>query len=297
MAKNKKTTFSVDGKDEKYAILQPTFQNNEDATMEYNRVFSKALSSGALLREKLEQYMISQGIWDEQKEKTQNRLVEEISNKSKSLKAGGIKLSEAKKVALEIRTLRMALQGLIAEKNSLDVNTAQGQAENARFNALLVGCLVYNDTGEPVYENIDKYLSSEDGVAVKAAEVFAGIYYGLDKNYEKNLPENKFLNEYEFTDDENRLVNSEGQLIDFDGKLIDSEGRFVNEDGEYVNIDGERVDEEGNPIVAFSPFLDEDGNEVFSKENPQLKEAPKKTTKRRGRPKKSDSEKTEQEAD
>ena len=41
MAKNKKTTFSVDGKDEKYAILQPTFQNNEDAKKNLNETLLK----------------------------------------------------------------------------------------------------------------------------------------------------------------------------------------------------------------------------------------------------------------
>lgn len=291
MAKNKKADiFDFEGKS--YAVLNPTAKSNEDAGMEYNRVFSKALLSGALLRERLDQFMREQGLWDDKKEDAYVNFLKKLSGQEKSLQSGGIKLSEARQLALEMRTIRAALQTLIAEKNTLDTNTAQGQAENARFNNLLVSCLVYNDTGEKVFADVDDYSTDESGLSVSAAEHFANMYFGLDKNYEKNLPENKFLVEYNFADDENRLINSDGQLVDFEGKLINENGRYIDEDGNFIDVDGNRVTEEGDYIIEFKPFLDDDGNPLESElessdneEKAEEKKAEKKPT-RRGRPKK-----------
>jgi len=284
MAKSTKHVFDVEGR--KYAIKKPTARQNEDATMEYNRVFSKALQSGALLREKLDLFMREQGLWDNEKQAKYLQYISELNDTEKKLKGGGIKLSEAKNLAFTMRGTRGALQDLIAGRNALDVNTAQGQAENARFNYLLVACLVYNDNGENVYNNADQY--SEDGesaVAIAAAENFANQYFGLDKDHEKNLPENKFLTKYKFTDEEGRLLDSEGNFVDYLGKRVNENGRYINEEGELIDVDGNRVDEDGEYLIEEKPFLDEEGNELG--ENGEAvadkEETPKK---KRGRPKK-----------
>jgi hypothetical protein len=266
MADNKRT-FEIN--DKEYAVVRPNAKQNEMASMEYNRVFSLALKNGGLLRESLDKHMRDQNLWDDDREQTYVSLLDSINQKEKSLSKGGIKLSDAKQVALEMRGGRAALQALIAQRNSLDVNTAQGQAENARFNFLLVECLVYNDTGRPVFHTVDDYSqASQDGerVSVVGAETFANMYFGLDKNYEKNLPENKFLGKYKFTNSEGRLVNEKGELIDYDGKRIDEEGRYVDKDGNLINFSGEPVTEEGEYAFETSPFLDDDGNPVYSDE-------------------------------
>jgi len=257
MSTDNKTPFTVN--DTEYAILKPNTRQNEDATMEYNRVFSKALLNGALLRERLDQFMREQSLWDDKKEGEYVGFLKRLSEKEKSLQSGGIKLSQARKVALEMRTIRSALQTLISEKNSLDTNTAQGQAENARFNSLLVSCLVYNDTGQIVYDDVDAYAAAEDEVSLAAAEHFANVYFGLDKNYENKLPENKFLVKYKFADDENRLINEKGHLVDFEGRLINDAGRYIDKKGNLIDLEGNKVTEEGEYIVEFSPFLDDKG--------------------------------------
>ena len=66
MADNKRT-FEVDGKE--YAVVRPNTRQNEDATMEYNRVFSRSLQNGALLRERLDQFMRQQNLWDDERER------------------------------------------------------------------------------------------------------------------------------------------------------------------------------------------------------------------------------------
>ncbi len=290
MVKSNKTVFEAKGKS--YAILKPTAQKNEDATMEYNRIFSKALQNGALLREKLDEFMRQQGLWDDDKQLQYINYIAEINEKEKALQKGGIKLSDARKIAFDMKSARAALQSLIASRNALDVNTAQGQAENARFNNLLVSCLVYNESGEQVYPSAEEYLSdADDPVAIGAAENFANQYFGLERDYEKNLPENKFLTQFKFTDDEGRMLDKEGNFVDWTGRAVDESGRYIDKDGNFIDVDGNRVDEKGEYIVDAKPFLDDDGNElgpdgtlIASEEKPK-----KETKKRRGRPKKTES--------
>jgi hypothetical protein len=290
-----KTVFEVDGKE--YAVTRPTQKLNEEASMEYNRVFSLSLKNGALLRESLEKYMRDQGLWDDEKEKTYSNILFEIGERERTLAKGGIKLSQARTAALEMKTLRATLQALISEKNALDVNTAQGQSENARFNQLLVYCLVYNDTGEQVFDNVDSYNDSagEGSAAAIGAEKFANMYFGLDNDYEKNLPENKFLTKYKFTDTDGRFINQDGKFVDLNGKLVDENGRYISEDGKYIDIYGNPLDEEGEYTFETKPFLNDEGEpvdgdgEALSEKKAEPKGEPKK---RRGRPKKKE-EKTE----
>ena len=83
----------------------------------------------------------------------------------------------------------------------------------------------------------------------------ASKLYGLDDNYEKNLPENKFLKQYKFVDDNLRFINKDGKLVDQDGRLIDENGRYINQNGEYVDKEGNLVDDKGDYVVQFQPFL------------------------------------------
>ncbi|SVB57552.1 uncharacterized protein METZ01_LOCUS210406 [marine metagenome] len=268
--------------------------------MEYNRVFSKALNNGALLREKLQDHMRQQNLWDDKKEKRYNDIIAKLNKAEISLKKGGIKLAEARKIAIEMRNTRLELQGLIAEKNAMDTNTAQGQAEQARFNKLLVTCLVYsNDENAPFYDDVSDYLKKQsggsDGVGFIAAEKFGNMYFGLDSDYEQGLPENVFMKKWQFIDEDLHLVNKEGHAVDQDGRLINDIGRFIDSDGNYVDKYGNPLDEEGDYAFESQPFLDDDGNalsdpdkieEVASDEVEESPSDKEKKTKKRGRPSK-----------
>ena len=296
MAKKNKKAEVFEYKGKSYCILNPTSQINEDASMEYNRIFSKALRNGALLRESLDSFMRDQNLWDDSRQEEYTGYLQQITEKERQLKLGGIKLSEAKQIAIEIRALRAISRVMIEHKNSLDVNTAQGQAENARFNYLLINCLVYNDEEDNgqfrrVYSSMDEFNAdeAEDSVGVEAAGIFARIYFGLEKDYEHNLPENKFLREYKFSNNEDHLVDEQGRTVDYEGRLVDENLRFVDENGEFVDIRGDRIDEEGNPVGdRFSPFLDDKGKPISENQEEESKESKEKEPpkKRRGRPKK-----------
>ncbi len=270
MSEKQKETFRVDEKE--YAVLRPKPQDSREAQKVYNATFAELLSSGGLLRQRLGDYMRDQGLWDDKKEAQQRKLVETINETELKLQRGGIKLSEARELALNIRRARMELRNLISRRNELDVNTVEGQAENARFNVLVTRCLVYNDTGKPVYKDVDDYLENgSDEAAFLGAQTLAEMMYQLDKNHEASLPENKFLKEWKFVNEDLRLVNKEGHLVDTEGRLINDDGHYVDKDGNLVDINGNPVDKDGNYQVDQQPFLDDDGNPITNEVEPEAK--------------------------
>ena len=123
---------------------------------------------------------------------------------------------------------------------------------------------MYKDTNEPYFKGLEDYLNRvDDPVAFKGAQKLANMIYGLDNDYEEKLPENKFLKQYKFVDDQLRLINKEGRLIDENGRLIDENGRFINTDNQFIDKDGNLVDKEGDYIIEFTPFLDDEGKPII----------------------------------
>ena len=257
-----------DGNEVKVAVLKPKSNHLREAQVAYNRAFRDALESGALLRQKLEDHMREQGIWDDTKQKQYDDVNKTILEGEKKLAKGGISLSEAKTLALDMRVAIGELRDLIAERTVLDGNTAEGQADNARFNALIGECVVSSDNN-----NVKKFETLEDydtvasqPWAVEAASQLANMLYDLDPNYDNNLPENKFLKDYSFVNEDLRLVNDDGHLVDSQGRLINEEGRFIAYDdkGEeyFIDIEGNTLTEEGDYVVEFQPFLDDSGKPI-----------------------------------
>tara|TARA_R110000744_G_scaffold192734_5_gene311875 strand:+ start:644 stop:1660 length:1017 start_codon:yes stop_codon:yes gene_type:complete len=289
-------TKDKDGKDIKVLLKTPTAQEYRDSQVEYNKQFRKALDSGALLRQKLSDYMEEQGIWDKEKQRQNDDYVKKITAKEEVLKRGGIRLSEAKEIALSLRILRNDFREFLSEKNSMDQNSAEGQADNARFTELVRVCMLNPNSKQPYFQNQDDYDAAADQPwVIEAAGELAGMIYGLDPNYDNKLEENKFLKEFDFVNEDLRLQNEEGHLVDGDGRLITEEGRYVdyrtkkdekaqNEENRfYVNRDGEEVleviDEDGASrwekpgYDQRSPFLDDDDKPVTSQKEIEAAEA------------------------
>ena len=229
------------------------------------------MQSGAVLRQKLSNVLEEQGVWDDEKEKQYKDVMSSISDGEQALKQGGITLSEARETALGMRQKRGEFRGLIAERSSMDGNTAEGQADNERFSFLVYRCLL-QDNGSPMFSSKEEYEESAgEPYVVDAAGKLAEKLYGLDPEYENNLPESKFLKNYKLADKELRLINKDGHLIDIDEegieRLVNEGGRFIayDDDGEsyYISRTGEKIDEEGDIIGQdFSPFLDDSGKPI-----------------------------------
>ena len=166
-------SFDSEGNEKLVYVVSPSPAVTREAQMEYNRAFKDAIKSGALLKQKLQSVMEEQGVWDEKKQERYDAILASTMEKEAQLQTGGIKLSEAKKIALEMRELRIEFRELIAERNSMDSNTAEGQADNARFSYLGYACLV-DEEGNRVFSNFDHYQQSEsEPFVIQAARELA----------------------------------------------------------------------------------------------------------------------------
>ena len=265
-------TVKIDDKDTTFKVLNPSFKNQRESQKIYNKAFSDAINSGSIIRARLDDILVKQGLWNKDKDKEFSGLQDKINEGEKALASGGISLEKAKEIAVHMRDDREQLKQLIAVKNNLDNNTAEGQADNAKFNYLVSCCVVYKDTGKTYFEGFEDYNNrSADIVGVKAAFKLANMIYGLDDNFEATLPENKFLKDYGFVNDSLEFVDSKGRKVDRNGKLIDKNGRFIDEEGNYIDIEGNRVTFDGDYVKEFKPFLDSKGKPV-SLETEETKE-------------------------
>jgi hypothetical protein len=243
-------------------VKSPGVKDYREAQLVYNKAFREALESGAILKQKLREHMKDQGVWDDVKEGKYLESLQELNKMETSLKSGGIPLKQARDIALQMRRVRAELNDLLAERQVYETNSVEGQADNVRFNHLVV-CCVLNESGQRVWKDIDAY--DKDGTedwANEAASELANRLYGLDPDYYKNLTENEFLVQYKFANDDLRLINKEGHLVDSTGRLINEEGRYVAyRDGEqyFVNSEGKEITKEGDEIIEFKPFLDDEG--------------------------------------
>jgi hypothetical protein len=261
--KTREFKYSNNDKELTFLVRSPSINDQKEANKIYNTAFSEAIKAKALVRAKLDDVLVEQGLWDSNKQESFNKLQNNILEGERLLAKGGISLKEAKKQALNMRKYRAELRDLISVKTNLDTHTAEGQADNARFNYLVSSCLVYNDTKEPYFKGYEDYLNrAADPVAVLAAQNLAAMLYGLESDYEEKLPENKFLKKYKFIDTNLRLVNEKSQLVDEENRLIDEKGRFINEAGQFVDKDGNLVDKDGEYLVEFTPFLDDSGKPI-----------------------------------
>lgn len=256
----------LEGKEVTIVVKSPSPKNLRDAQVVYNKALRTALEGGAILRRKLNDYLVEQKVWDTDKENSYQAVLESISKSEEVLKKGGIPLKRAKEVALELRDFRLKLRELLAERQIYDASTAEGQADNTQFNYLVSVCTFKEDGSTLMWSKVEDYDNSREPYAGEAASVLAKMIYDLDPDYDNNLTENKFLKKFKFVREDLKLVNKDGHLIDEDGRLINEEGRFVayRQDGTqyFVNRDGEEVTPDGEKVIESLPFLDDDGNPI-----------------------------------
>ena len=254
MRKFEVTAKNLLGEDVTVFVVKPDSKALSEAKMESNKAFNEALKSGALLRSKIESYMVSQGLWDDEKTQKVMDINTKINDGTRKLKRGGIELEDARTLAIKIQDLRNELNDLLSKQRQLDNYSAEAQADNANFKSLTVSC-VLEEEGKRIFKDIDDYESKkEEPYVFEACSKLAEIAFGLDSNWEKELPENKFLLQYGFCDENLNLVDEEGRRVSKEGKLIDENGRYINEEGQFIDYNGNLVDENGDPIEEFKPF-------------------------------------------
>lgn len=249
------------------------------ADRQKSKVWNQCIQDDILTKKELAVLMRKRGIWDDKKDQEENRITKEIVALEKELYAGKDgkskpKVSEGRDIAIQIRRKRSELRDLIGERIGLEENTADNLADNARFDFLVAHCTYYKN-GNLVYKDYDEYNNkSADEIAFEAANLLGKMLYNLDGDFEKNLPENKFLTKFGLVNSDLSLVdpNNPDQLIDTTGKRIDEEGYYLDDNGKRVDRDGVKLTSEGNyELVDYE-------NDLVEKPKPKRTTRKKKTT-------------------
>ena len=278
-ARKDKRPFEYNGK--KYAVRRPKVEDVKLANELRAKTFNQALQEGDLLRDQLDNELRKRELWNDEREDQYQGLRKKVIDGEFTLKKGGIKLAEAKDIALEMSKSRSEMVSMLSGRSDLDSITCEGKADSARFNFLFASCLVYDETEEVYFtEGFDEYMANQDDpVAILGATEFFYLMSGTE-DVDSQLPENKFLKSFEFVDNSYRLIDKEGKLVDVEGNHIDENGNLVEwiNDDEYIFVDitGRKVTKSGEWDVEFSPFLDDDGKPVIKEEAKAEEEAEEK---------------------
>jgi len=288
-------TTDTDGKPLHLAIIRPTNRINQEANMAYNLKVAELIRKGSqnnsqrlLLRAELEEYLSQMGIWTLQDALDVEKLALEIRAAELMIKQGGRLTSEGKTLALQMAEKRQMIMEKHAKRQQFDSATVESQAENFRFEFLLVKCLIFADTGKPFLKNHSDYVDRQDEVAIiEGAKIIANIVYGLDANVHEHMFEMQWLKAAGMIDDDGRYIRSDGTLTDRDGRLVNKDGRYINQEGQMVDTFGRPVDTHGNLLVDVAkPFIDDETGEavvicgIGAKTKPTTK---KKTTKKKSK--------------
>lgn len=277
-----------EAQEKEFAVVRPSLQLLNEANKLRSKLFTQLFESGTMLRQQVDTHLKDRNIWNEKLQAEYDAVQSEVIEKTQRLERGGIKLSEARDLAIEISEQRQQLVSMLVDRSDIDNLTCEGQADNERFNFLFANCLVYNDTEEKVYpDGLEGYMkNTSTDVATKGATEF---YYLMSnsESLDDQLPENRFLKKFNFVDDDMRfLERGTDRLITKEGKYIDENGFYIayNDDGTtyHVDTDGNQVEDRVSSEDEPLPFLDDDGNPLDAEGNPVvLEEKPKPKRKRR----------------
>jgi len=251
----KEQEVMVDGKKVTIYVTKPSNEVMSNADIHRAKVWHKCIRNEVMTKKELKAFMEKNNKWDKEKSDKEEDIGKKITDLEKTLYRGKDgkkpKVSEGKELALKMRDLRIQLKKLISERLALEENTAEALADNARFDYFVASCTFFKDSNKRVYNSVEDYSAkSSDEIAFAAASLLGGILYNLDSDFEKNLPENKWLQAFRLTDDEGNLVNQEGQTVDLAGKPINELGHYLDKGGNRVDIDGNPLDENGNYILV-----------------------------------------------
>ena len=242
MSKKEEKRFTFN--DKEYVIRPANAHASVEAQKVYNKTFKRAIDEGAILKKSLEDHMRRQGLWDDSKQEEYELLLKKSADIEYKIKTGQYKkASEVRDKSIELKRLRNELSSLLMVRNSMDSNTADGQADNERFFYLITACVYDYETQKSVYTSLDDYHEKADTeLAVKCASEFANFAYGLEENFEDKLIENKLLKKLGLLNDKGQLTNKYGQRVDLEGNLLNSEGARIDKDGNRIDINN-------NPVI------------------------------------------------
>ena len=140
LIQNKDKTLS----EVKLAVKKPNHTQQRDANFQYSKFVNEYMRAGIMPQQKMMQVIKEKGIWDDEKDAQEREYFKQINDIRNKLKRGGIKQSEAKKLAKEGIELNFKLINLSSQKNAMLNDSAETLAQNNKFNYLVGECTVYS---------------------------------------------------------------------------------------------------------------------------------------------------------
>jgi len=242
----------------KIFVRNPTRDQIAKADMLRAKRWNECIMEGGILTKKeLDVLLEKRGIWTKKEKGLQEDKVLEIGKLEKDLYLSeeNRSIEAGKELAIQIRKKRLELRDLLATKVSMEANTAEALADNARFDHLVSQCLYDESNTKKIYSSLEEYnQKADDPLAAAGAAKLAESMYGLDREFEANLPENNWLRTFELVDEDLNIVNKEGQMVDLGGRRINNLGQYVDDDGNPTDKEGNPIDEHGNYMLDKSKY-------------------------------------------
>jgi hypothetical protein len=245
------------GKEIMLSFKRPQSENFEEADKIYASKISALIREGGkkrlALRSEVDKFLRESGIWSDKDEQNLKDLNQEINDALNRLRKGGMKLSEGRKLCFEVTDKRRECMDILRKRQFLDSATIESVAENERNDYIIYACTVYADSGQNYWDSFDDMKNDKLSDVFNAASTTAiEFIYNINPEFEKRLPENRWLKKYNFIDNDLNLVDRKtGERVDKEGKpLRELEEAVVQE---FQNLQGE-IEEE-------TPFVDDETNE------------------------------------
>jgi hypothetical protein len=256
---------NIGGEVKKVEVHKPTPKIEAQANMESSKVFAKLIkaknedgTAAFILRSQLNDFLAQNGVYTEQDIEDLTIFSERIKELEETLSKGGKKKSEGKAAAIELKKLRLALYSLLIKQAEYDKNTVEHYADNARMDYLITKCITFEGGGQ-IFKNVEDY-ESDDLMQKAFAEPIrelASIVSSYDPDFEKNLPENKFLIKYGFCNEDLRFINKDGKFVDEHGNLVDQDGNRIDSEPKKESV-GEFLDDEDVVTIEVDPVAAEE---------------------------------------
>jgi hypothetical protein len=283
-------TKTEDGKDIKLDIRYPSGKDYQEAQIEYSAEWARLInnedkSKRVKTKKQIEDMLEENGIWTQKDKDKQKAVEDEIVNLGKQLKLGktdsGRKMtkSEGRALAIKIHDKRLELARFTADRRAYDIHSAEGMAENRRFDYLMTVCVLDNEDGKPYFANFEDYDKRKDEKAAwDAARKLAEMVYGggeidFSENFENNVLEIQFLKKFNYIDDKGNYIDPKtNERVDVDGKPLKKEeidtdiyGNEIKDGKAIVEFDG--YDEDDEPAAPAPKKVDEVKSQIDNLSN------------------------------
>lgn len=246
-----------DGREVKLVVRQPTYDEYEKADRVYATKIASLVKENTgkrlLSRQDLNSYLKESGTWTDEDEEKVKSIQKEIAETLAEIRRGGKKVTEGRALAIKVMDKRKEMVRVMAKRQVLDDVTIESFAENEKLDYLIYVSTVYADSGDDYWDSFEDMKNDKFSDAYKQASGLAmQIFYDIDPEFEKNLPENKWLKKYGFVDEDLNYVDRKT------GEKVDRDGRPVAELEEELK---KQIADIRGDIVEEQPFIDDETNE------------------------------------